>query len=163
MRTIDAVFKDAFDALPELKSFGIGPRAMSNIVEGVMPRVWIHNVTSFDNVGMSGAIETEYLVLLDLSTYFDFDGKLDDARDLMQTLDAAWVRYIDRIGQDSRLAAYPKDIRREEHYHQLDHNLIGFGISLKVKLREGLAYFCEAPTTSYYEPGYLADGYFVKQ
>ena len=159
MRTIDAVFKDAFDKVTAIKSFGIGPQSVANVLEGTMPRVWVHNITSTDNVGMSGAIETTYNVLFDLSTYSAFGEELMSVRDKMQTLDAAWVKYLDAITQDSRLGAMPVNIRREEHYWEFDHSLIGFAISMQVNLREGLSYYCETVQQSYYNDGYIPVSY----
>lgn len=163
MRTIDSVFKAAFDKVAGIRSFGIGPKPYANILEGSTPRVWVHRITSIDNVGASGAIETTYSVLLDISTQCDYTADLNVMRDLMQTIDALWVKYLDAICQDNKLAAYPVNIRREEHYHELDANLLGFAVSMEVKLKEGLAYFCESGDASYYESGYIADGYYVKE
>lgn len=162
MRTIESVFKDAFDAVSELKSFGVAPKAYANIVEGEMPRLWLHNITTLDTVTY-GTQTREYNVLLDLHTYHDFDGTFTEMSDKMGVLDAIWVKVLDRICQDSRLAEFPTNIRREEHFNVFDHNLMGYAIGMTVKLKEGLAYACETVQTSYYNQGYIADGYFVKE
>jgi hypothetical protein len=143
MRAIAQLFSDTVALVTEIKTYGRSPRSYANVSDSDTPRLWLHRITPIDNTSTSGGFERPtFTVNFDLSTYCDFDATEETIDACFDTLNPIFYKFIRRLLRDERVYSLIKEIRREELYHDLDANLVGWMVTMNIQLVEDITYEC---------------------
>lgn len=138
MRAVDDLFKKYVAKFPEIKSFGSGPKSYGNLDESPTPRVWRHLVRVNDTHEASGKLHSIYNIWFDFSAQCDYTTNTDDINKVFDELEPIYVSFMNALLCDKEYIDFSVEptIQREQLIHDLDQNLVGWMVSLRIKLRQ---------------------------
>lgn len=143
MKAIDDILRKYVAKTQGLNSFGSGTRSYSNLDDGALPRVWRHKVGIVDVPNATLKIHSTYNVVFDLCDQLDYDATPDQINEAFDKLEPIYVNYINAVIKDADVDHDVNiEIAREPLIHDLDQNLVGWMVFMKIRVKQKTVLQC---------------------
>jgi hypothetical protein len=143
MKAIDDILRKYVGKTQGLNSFGSGTRSYSNLDDGKLPRVWRHKVGIVDVPNATLKIHSTYNVVFDLCDQLDHDATPDQINEAFDKLEPIYVNYINAVIKDADVDHDVNiEIAREPLIHDLDQNLVGWMVFMKIRVKQKTVLQC---------------------
>lgn len=150
MRVIETMLQEVAANTQGINHYGRGAKAYSNIESPAYPRLWVHLINPIDIVHINNSVTTSYEIVGEISSKCSFtddiaNDELSAANylDTLETLQAAYYRFITNLNKDSRNKAAIGSVRRKEFLHEYDDNLCGYVFTFVISINEQINYQCQ--------------------
>lgn len=149
MKAIDDILRKYTEKTVGLNTFGAGTRSYANIAdtdEDTFPRIWRHKISIIDTPNAHNKIHSTYNVVFDICNRCSHDASSEDINQVFDALEPMYVNFINAVLRDDDIDQSENiSIQREPLIHDLDQNLVGWMVFMKVKVKQKTVLQCPRP------------------